>query len=61
LERHIPFIDLLEHMPRAGIQQLFWDWDPHLTPQGHRVVADILYRETRSLLASARAPRMRAD
>jgi hypothetical protein len=26
---------------------LYWTWDPHFTPAGHRVVAEILYTETK--------------
>jgi hypothetical protein len=27
----------------------YWDWDPHFTPLGHRVVANALYDATERL------------
>jgi hypothetical protein len=29
---------------------LYWSWDPHLTPAGHRAVAGLLYEATKDLL-----------
>lgn len=48
----IPFIDLLVTFGALNQQGLYWDWDPHFTPRGHEVLADILYRETKAMLAT---------
>ncbi len=48
----IPFIDLLAKFGALNRHELYLDWDPHFTPRGHEVVADILYEETKALLAT---------
>ena len=53
----IPFIDLLAKLEGIDHQGAYWDWDPHFTPRGHELVADILFEETRTLLLTARGLR----
>jgi lysophospholipase L1-like esterase len=53
----IPFVDLLAELESGEHQGLYWDWDPHFTPRGHARVAEILFQQSRSLPAAARAPR----
>jgi lysophospholipase L1-like esterase len=45
------FVDLFAGLEARPVRLLYWDWDPHFTPAGHRAVAEILYEGTRSLLA----------
>lgn len=45
----IPFVNLIERLSSADAASFYWDWDPHFTPRGHRVVADALYAETAHL------------
>jgi len=45
--QEMPFIDLLPGLRASGRTDLYWTWDPHFTPAGHRVVAEILYTETK--------------
>ena len=44
-DAHIRQTDLYEAF-RARAGDVYWSWDPHLTPEGHAVVADALYRAT---------------
>lgn len=53
----IPFIDLLAGLMAEDQGSLYWDWDPHFTPRGHQRVAEILVRESQTLLFAAREPR----
>jgi lysophospholipase L1-like esterase len=46
----IRFIDLYDGLVAASPRQLYWSWDPHLTPAGHRAVAGLLYEATKDLL-----------
>lgn len=46
----IPFIDLLAGLAAVDHQGAYWDWDPHFTPHGHQLVAEILFQETRTRL-----------
>jgi lysophospholipase L1-like esterase len=43
---HIQFVDLLSLFERGDHSDLYWTWDPHFTPRGHDVVADLLIKET---------------
>jgi GDSL-like Lipase/Acylhydrolase family len=45
----IKFVNLIDRLATPDAQTLYWDWDPHLTPRGHRVVAQALYDETEGL------------
>jgi lysophospholipase L1-like esterase len=47
---HVPFIDLLDDLRGSGEKDLYWQWDPHLTPRGHRVLAEALYEKTRVIV-----------
>lgn len=49
-------IDLLDMMKQYSPDDLYWDWDPHFTPFGHQVVAEILYQQTKELLTRMSAP-----
>jgi lysophospholipase L1-like esterase len=48
----IPFIDVMNGFRTFREDAIYWQWDPHFTPRGHQVVAEILYDETRTILAS---------
>lgn len=48
----IPFIDLLVGLQPFPPHEIFV-WDPHFSPRRHQAVADILYQQTRQLLAGA--------
>jgi len=38
---HIPLVNTIDHFKEAAkAEKLFYDWDGHLTPAGHRVLAD---------------------
>jgi len=50
----VRFVDLFDGLAAFDVHDLYWDWDPHFTPRGHEVVADILFEQTRTLLAEAR-------
>ncbi|MBI3088395.1 MAG: SGNH/GDSL hydrolase family protein [Candidatus Omnitrophica bacterium] len=41
----IPFLNTYAAFVGAREQQLFYDWDGHFTPAGHRVVADYLQHD----------------
>jgi hypothetical protein len=45
----IPLVNLIAPLSSADAPSFYWDWDPHFTPRGHRVVADALYAETAHL------------
>ena len=45
----IQFVNLIDRLSSPDAHILFWDWDPHFTPLGHRVVAEALYDETERL------------
>lgn len=47
---HVFFVDPLDRLRALSAQDLYFGWDPHLTPRGHRALADALYAETRVLL-----------
>jgi len=46
----IMFVDLYAALIARDPRQLYWTWDPHFTPEGHRVTAELLYEATRELL-----------
>ena len=45
----IQFVNLIDRLTTPEARMLFWDWDPHFTPRGHRAVAEALYAETEQL------------
>jgi hypothetical protein len=45
----IQFVNLIDRLSSPGAANFFWNWDPHFTPLGHRVVAETLYDETERL------------
>jgi lysophospholipase L1-like esterase len=45
----IQFVNLIDRLTTPEARLFFWDWDPHFTPRGHRVVAEALYDETERL------------
>jgi lysophospholipase L1-like esterase len=49
----IRFVNLIDRLETTDPHSLYWDWDPHFTPLGHRVVADVLYEETAQLISPA--------
>jgi hypothetical protein len=51
----IPFINLIDTFRTLDIRALYWDWDPHFTPKGHRAVADVLFEHTKGLLDARQA------
>ena len=44
------FVNLYDGFVAHDPHPLYWTWDPHLTPAGHRVAAELLYDSTRELL-----------
>ena len=48
----LQFIDLLQGIPRADAHDIYFEWDSHFTPKGHRRVAEILYEQTKPVLAA---------
>jgi len=46
----ITFVNLFEGLVSHGLQGLYLDGDPHFTPLGHQVVAELLYDATKGLL-----------
>jgi lysophospholipase L1-like esterase len=46
----ITFINAYDDLVQRDVRPLYFDWDPHFTPAGHRVLAEILYERTRDLL-----------
>lgn len=49
-EEGIPFVNLHDGFAAANPRELYWPWDAHFTPAGHRVAAELLYGATRDLL-----------
>jgi lysophospholipase L1-like esterase len=49
-EEGVLFINLYGGLVARDPHLLYWTWDPHLTPAGHRVVAELLYDATKDLL-----------
>jgi lysophospholipase L1-like esterase len=47
---HVRFVDLYDGLAAGDPHSLYWSWDPHLTPAGHRAVAGLLYEATKDLL-----------
>jgi len=45
----IQFVNLIDRLSSPDARAFFWDWDPHFTPLGHRVVAEAMYDETERL------------
>jgi lysophospholipase L1-like esterase len=48
-QQGIQFVNLIDRLSSLDAHTLYWDWDPHFTPGGHRVVAEALYAETAAL------------
>jgi hypothetical protein len=48
-QQGIQFVNLIDRLTTPEARTLFWDWDPHFTPRGHRAVAEALYGETERL------------
>ena len=46
----ITFVDLYEGFLANDPHALYWSWDPHFTPAGHAVVANLLYDATKDFL-----------
>lgn len=46
----IRFIDLYDGLAAHDPRPLYWSWDPHFTPAGHRAVAGLLFEATKDLL-----------
>ena len=39
-EKNMNFIDMLEELQKHSEENLYFHWDGHLTPAGHRAVAE---------------------
>ena len=50
----LQFIDLLQSIPPVDAHDMYFEWDSHFTPKGHRRVAEILYDQTKPVLAGLR-------
>jgi lysophospholipase L1-like esterase len=46
---NIRFVNLIDALTSLDAHAFYWDWDPHFTPRGHRVVAEALYAATAEL------------
>jgi lysophospholipase L1-like esterase len=46
----VMFINVYEGFVAHDPHPLYWPWDPHLTPAGHRAVAELLYNATKDML-----------
>jgi len=42
-DRGVRFVDLLQILPPANREPLYWTWDPHFTAEGHRAAAEALF------------------
>ena len=49
----IRFIDLLNSLSAHDVREIYLDGDPHWNAKGHEVVAEILYEQTKDLLAAS--------
>ena len=49
----VRFVDLLDAIRRRDVREIYLQGDPHWTAMGHQAVAEILYEQTKDLLASA--------
>ena len=49
----IRFVDLLDGLSGRDVREIYLDGDPHWTARGHEAVAEILYEETKDLLAAS--------
>ena len=49
----IRFIDLLDSLSRYDVHDIYIEDNPHWTIRGHEVVAEVLYEQTKDLLAAA--------
>jgi len=43
-ENNLPFINALDDFLKAPEQKYFFDWDGHMTPEGNKIVADVIVR-----------------
>jgi hypothetical protein len=50
-QERITFIDLLDPLSRFDVDDVYIKGDVHWTAKGHDAVAEILYEQTRDLLA----------
>ncbi len=58
----VRFVDLLGSLSAHDVREIYLEGDPHWTAKGHEVVAEILYEQTKDLLAaSISASRPRPD
>jgi lysophospholipase L1-like esterase len=46
----IAFVNIFDGFAAGDTRALYWPSDPHFTPHGHQVVAELLYDATRGLL-----------
>ena len=46
----VMFVNLYDGLLVHDPHPLYWPWDPHFTPAGHRAVAELLYDSTSGLL-----------
>ena len=44
------FVDVLPKFASVNADDLYFSWDPHFSPAGHRAVARILYDETKAAI-----------
>jgi lysophospholipase L1-like esterase len=49
-DRDVLFLDALPYLEQHGGAANYFAWDPHLNEQGHRLLADFLFEQTRPLL-----------
>jgi hypothetical protein len=47
----VRFIDLLNSLSARDVHEIYVEGDPHWTAKGHQAVAEILYEQTKDLLA----------
>ena len=49
----VRFVDLLDSLSAHDVREIYLEGDPHWTAKGHEVVAEMLYEQTRDLLAAS--------
>ena len=52
----VRFVDLLDSLGGRDVREIYLEGNPHWTAKGHEAVAEILYEQTRDLLAARSAP-----
>jgi lysophospholipase L1-like esterase len=49
-DEHIRFVNLIDGLSAGDPRSLYFEIDPHFTPKGHQVTAELLYAATKDML-----------